>query len=475
MAAMRKSRRRPKQIEGVRLEEIPISSIQAPMHMWGMDDYVDAFRDAQKRGLSWPENMPPLVVTDDHLLIDGAHRASSAGHAGWEHVRAVIVPQWTWDQWESGLDEEQVEIEGYDFDGYMRWLSDRSELFRHEVQEAMERERRRDQESILALERTGNPSPRRIMAPVKKPMQAYSQRAHNPAPAGLTFKKTAPKIPQDLIDDTYPRELLKQLYRPVAKSTELRPYGYQIVHWWSPKHNESLYEFIPNDASDTRTKQPPGPRITVHELESQIRFHKAIGAPLPKQHRLKPPVEDELTIKEAKHVYVMVDGSPASIAASLWVVAHARFDAVLVCAPGHCPAAVTISYLRAFAETFDLRFFEGTLQYAIQELGREESFVVTGDRKKKPPFKPVECPALGKSDAEIYAMLDVAHVRPHPAFVLGLKDPCMPDALMLEAAAQARRKKPLTFERALALSTISAGEYPADWLLYDEDEHREAV
>jgi hypothetical protein len=136
---------------------------------------------------------------------------------------------------------------------------------------------------------------------------------------------------------------------------------------------------------------------------------------------------------------------------------------------------VTISYLRACAETFDLRFFEGTLQYALQELGREESFVVTGDRKKKPPFKPVECPALGKSDAEIYAMLDVAHVRPHPAFVLGLKDPCMPDALMLEAAAQARRKKPLTFERALALSTISAGEYPADWLLYDEDEHREAV
>ena len=99
--------------------------------------------------------------------------------------------------------------------------------------------------------------------------------------------RKAPKIPPALLDDTVPRVDLQRIgFRPVAKSSDLRAYGYQIVIWFDPREMQELYEYVPQKV-DPRTKQAPGPRVTVTTLAFQRIFHKAIGAPPPKHHALR--------------------------------------------------------------------------------------------------------------------------------------------------------------------------------------------
>jgi len=101
--------------------------------------------------------------------------------------------------------------------------------------------------------------------------------------------KKAPRIPRSLLDESVPREQLQSLgFRPVSKSSDLRAYGYQIVIWFDPRELQELYEYVPQK-DDPRTKQAPGPRVTVTTLAFQRIFHKAIGAPMPTKRKVREP------------------------------------------------------------------------------------------------------------------------------------------------------------------------------------------
>lgn len=124
-------------LRGVSVESIPISKIKSVWHApIGLDiasEFTEPFIDARAAGKLWPDEMPKVFITDELMLIDGYHRIAGAKEAGLSEVLAVVVPHWTWDQWESKISERRKREEGVDFDGYINWLWERSDLIANEV------------------------------------------------------------------------------------------------------------------------------------------------------------------------------------------------------------------------------------------------------------------------------------------------------------------------------------------------------
>jgi len=124
-------------LRGISVESVPISKIQmvwhGPVDPDTAEEFAEPFRDALAAGKLWPDGMPKVFVTNELMLIDGNHRIAGAEEAGLSEVLAVIVPQWTWDKWESKISERKKREEGVDFDGYIDWLSKRSDLISNEV------------------------------------------------------------------------------------------------------------------------------------------------------------------------------------------------------------------------------------------------------------------------------------------------------------------------------------------------------
>ncbi len=184
-------------------------------------------------------------------------------------------------------------------------------------------------------------------------------------------------------------------------------------------------------------------------------------------------------VESASLVNVSVSGSACSVAALLWVIQQGRLDAVVVFEPRSCHPKVTESYVRALAKTFRLRF-ETSYELAAGGLKRSKNLVVVfgarfGDPLKQTPDKAytIVRPMVGKTEAEILKDLDRARVRPHPAITLGITDVCTESELR-EAAKRKTREAP-SFEVALASAAVEAGQFPEDYVIFDENQKREPI
>ncbi len=252
-------------------------------------------------------------------------------------------------------------------------------------------------------------------------------------------------------------------YVSISKSTDLFPWGYGITQWFDPRSKQEIIEYVPR-LSDM-------PRLTATTYAEQVAIHKALGAPVQKKRsetpaRLKRPdrhASPSQELAEAKKVYVLVNGSKNSVAALLWTLSQARLDATVVFLTElHCPA-VTRSYVQALAAAFGLPFRELAIPPS-------DGLVVSGRRKGAPVTDKDIAPYAGATDAKVWEMVDAARVRPHPAYVLGVGDPCPKKAGTLEARADKPAK---TLEAALAGATVQAGDFPKAFSLFDEGETRE--
>jgi hypothetical protein len=172
-------------------------------------------------------------------------------------------------------------------------------------------------------------------------------------------------------------------------------------------------------------------------------------------------------VKAAKTVYVHVSGTPRSVAALLWTLQQGRLDAKVVYTPTLCGSSgsvrtvlspVTRSYVQALAKAYDLKYSEGW------EAGPGIEHV----QGNSIPTTAYLTPFADRGEADAFALLDQAHVRPHPGVTLGVKNICA-DVELKKAA----KKKQVGFERALAAAAVLSGSFPEDFALFDEGEHRE--
>jgi len=181
------------------------------------------------------------------------------------------------------------------------------------------------------------------------------------------------------------------------------------------------------------------------------------------------------TVETAGRVIVPVSGSPCSVAALLWVIAHVRHPVVLFEREA-CRPKVTESYVRAVAHAFGLTL-ETSLARAVRGT-RGQLVLVVGARygeaaeQHAPNSQIVLRPMTGRTEDEVLAELDTVGVRPHPALTLGLSEVCSEEELVAGARA-ATGSGNTSLEVALAAAAVEAGEFPLGSALFEKGEKRE--
>jgi len=285
--------------------------------------------------------------------------------------------------------------------------------------------------------------------------------------------------PKDLLaleriaESSISRPDLKKRASALVKSTELYPWNYQVLQWLDPRTKEVIVEYKPLVQGL--------PRLTATTYAEQVAIHEALGAPVkPKgsdEHTKAPrPLRGggqerhrpEALVTHAKKVYLMVNGSKNSIAASLWALMQGRLDATVVFLTSTGCPAVTRSYVRTFAKAFNLTFVERAKAPTdgVLVTGRRTGFKVEGRDKVEGREA---APFAGATDAQVWEMLDSTGIRPHPGYMLGVNDPCPKTKGALEAAA----KKPWNhLEAIIAASVVDTGDFPAEMLFFGPGEKR---
>ncbi len=90
---------------------------------------------------------------------------------------------------------------------------------------------------------------------------------------------------------TLTREELRALgFRAMSKSSDLLPWGYQVVVWFSPRVARQggeavVYEYAPVDLDGTHARRRHNlgvelPRLTAATIEEQLAVHELVGAPI---------------------------------------------------------------------------------------------------------------------------------------------------------------------------------------------------
>jgi hypothetical protein len=185
---------------------------------------------------------------------------------------------------------------------------------------------------------------------------------------------------------------------------------------------------------------------------------------LPGDRSLRSPLETALWhLVDKKHIehtvetpvrfrdlpmVVLLDGTLQSLVALVDAVAAARFDATVAPTPEARKNPLTLSYVQALAEAFDLAFaLDGA-----ERAKAEGALVVSGlDHQKM-------------TNAAAWKRASAARVRPHPMYVLGAATPALP------ALRKLAKTPPAGFEGALASAFVLAERFDPAFALFDEGE-----
>jgi hypothetical protein len=73
------------------------------------------------------------------------------------------------------------------------------------------------------------------------------------------------------------QELRDRGYRSVSKHSDLLPYGYQIIVWFSPAEERTLYEYAPYPVKQIHHLERELVRRTAETFDEQQAVHDAIG------------------------------------------------------------------------------------------------------------------------------------------------------------------------------------------------------
>lgn len=243
------------------------------------------------------------------------------------------------------------------------------------------------------------------------------------------------------------------------------------------KHAENLHTYWPKDLLAKLQKEgppepvvpPPGGRKIRRQSVPTKKAPPAKAGPRKRGAKEAAPapvgkVDPATKLRDASSVVALVNGSKNSVATVLWALAHGA-DPEVVYLRGSCDAPVTISYVRRFAEALGLRF----RTVADRETLPKEAVVLLGRRRGAKVEGNEIAPFAGEKDREVWSWLDLGRVRPHPAYVLGVGDPCV-TAKELEKAA---KKSEGTLEQAIAEGVVLLGDFPKQLVLFDEGEKRE--
>ncbi len=198
------------------------------------------------------------------------------------------------------------------------------------------------------------------------------------------------------------------------------------------------------------------------------------------------------TLMGAKHVAVSYHGTIEGVSALLWTLAQGRGDAVLVV---DTPSKVLRSYGKALAKTYGVQVLSEAellkrwtnkrgepLGGVVLVQGTDRKFL---ERRDDPgPYRGaigIGLRVLGSTpDPGGYELLDVAGVRPPPQHLFAptakVRDWAvqrgLTDAMLLDAA---RKQKADTFEKALAVAMIQAGDFPESLVIFNKDQKRERL
>jgi hypothetical protein len=90
-------------------------------------------------------------------------------------------------------------------------------------------------------------------------------------------------------------ELRARGYRAMSKARDLQPWGYQIVVWFSPSEERTIYEYAPDPSKQTKGHDRELVRMTAETLEEQKAVHARIGvedADVTRPEPAAPPEDD---------------------------------------------------------------------------------------------------------------------------------------------------------------------------------------